>query len=94
MKPTAILLNTSRGPLVDEAALAHALRTGGIMAAGIDVMEQEPPRLDNELLQLSNCYVTPHIGWATTEARQRMMDIIVANVAAFLSGHPINVLIN
>ena len=91
MRHDAILLNTSRGPLIDENALAEALRRRHILAAGIDVMENEPPRPDNPLLALDNCYITPHIGWASTEARQRLMDITVANVQAYLAGAPINV---
>lgn len=91
MKPTAILLNTGRGPLVDEQALAEALRDGEIYAAGADVLVNEPPAADNPLLHSPRCFITPHIAWATKEARVRLMDIAVANVAAFLSGKPQNV---
>lgn len=91
MKPTAILLNTGRGPLVDEQALAEALRDGEIYAAGADVLVNEPPEADNPLLHSPRCFITPHIAWATKEARVRLMDIAVANVAAFLSGKPQNV---
>ncbi|MBR5101801.1 MAG: D-2-hydroxyacid dehydrogenase, partial [Muribaculaceae bacterium] len=79
MKPTAILLNTSRGPLVDEVELAKALHEGRIAAAGVDVLEQEPPPFDCPLLSAPNCYFTPHIAWATREARERLMDVVVAN---------------
>ena len=91
MKPTAILINTGRGPLVDEAALADALNGGRIMAAGIDVLEDEPPRNGSPLIGARNCYITPHIAWATKAARERLVDIAVANVKAFLRGEPQNV---
>lgn len=91
MKPTAILINTGRGPLVDEAALADALNGGRIMAAGIDVLEEEPPRNGSPLIGARNCYITPHIAWATKAARERLVDIAVANVKAFLRGEPQNV---
>lgn len=90
MKPTAILINTGRGPLVDENALADALNRGGLRGAGVDVLSCEPPTIDNPLLYARNCYTTPHLGWATAEARQRLMDIAVANVANFLKGNPTN----
>lgn len=91
MKPSAILINTGRGPLVDEIALAAALNSGALRGAGVDVLSCEPPSIDNPLLYARNCYTTPHIGWATTEARQRLMDIAVANVANILKGTPTNV---
>ncbi len=91
MKPSAILINTGRGPLVDEKALADALNKGKLRGAGVDVMSCEPPTLDNPLLYARNCYTTPHLGWATVEARQRLMDIAVANVANFIDGAPTNV---
>ena len=91
MKPTAILINTGRGPLVDEKALADALNSGRLRGAGVDVLSCEPPTIDNPLLYARNCYTTPHLGWATFEARQRLMDIAVANVANFIEGTPTNV---
>jgi glycerate dehydrogenase len=91
MKPTAFLVNTGRGPLVDEAALAEALNSGAIAGAGLDVLAVEPPPEDNPLLSAKNCSITPHIAWATRSARQRLMDIAVSNVAAFMRGEPCNV---
>ncbi len=91
MKPSAILINTGRGPLVDEAALAAALNKGQLRGAGLDVLSCEPPTIDNPLLYARNCYTTPHLGWATVEARKRLMEIAVANVANFLEGTPTNV---
>lgn len=90
MKPSAILINTGRGPLIHEADLAEALNTGEIYAAGLDVLVQEPPQADNPLLKAHNCFITPHIAWATREARSRLMDIAVQNVKSFLNGTPIN----
>lgn len=91
MKPDAILINTGRGPLIDEDALVRALNEGRIYAAGLDVLSQEPPRSDNPLLSARNCFITPHIAWATFEARQRLMHIAVSNIAAWQSGAPQNV---
>jgi glycerate dehydrogenase len=91
MKPTAFLINTSRGPLIDEKALADALNAGKIAGAGLDVLSQEPPEADNPLSKAKNCYITPHIAWATRAARQRLMDIAVANIRAFMNGRPQNV---
>lgn len=91
MKPTALLLNTSRGGLVDEAALARALDAGRLAGAGVDVLSEEPPPPDNPLLRARNAVVTPHCAWATRAARQRLLDITVANVRAFQAGRPVNV---
>lgn len=91
MKPTAFLLNTSRGPLVDDQALAEALNSGRIAGAGLDVLATEPPPASNPLLAAKNCLITPHLSWATRAARARLMDIAVDNVRAFLQGKPQNV---
>jgi len=91
MKPTAFLINTSRGPLVDQHALADALNNDRIAGAGIDVLCTEPPTGDNPLPTAKNCYITPHIAWATREARARLMATAIENVKAFLSGAPENV---
>jgi glycerate dehydrogenase len=91
MKPTAFLLNTSRGPLIDESALAKALNEGRLAGAGLDVLAVEPPTADNSPLRAKNCLVTPHIAWATRAARSRLMDAVVENVRAFLAGNPKNV---
>jgi glycerate dehydrogenase len=90
MKPSAFLLNTSRGPLVVEQDLADALNAGLIAGAGIDVVPQEPPVDGSPLFSAKNCIVTPHMAWATLEARGRLMDIAVNNVKAFLAGAPVN----
>lgn len=90
MKASAYLINTSRGLLIDEAALAEALHSGNIAGAGLDVLSQEPPPADNPLLKAPNCYVTPHLAWATLAARQRLMAVLVDNVRAFLDGRPQN----
>jgi glycerate dehydrogenase len=91
MKPTAFLLNTSRGPLVDQSALAEALNSGRIAGAAMDVLAKEPPPADNPLLTAKNCILTPHLAWATRAARSRLMKIAVENVRAFLQGKPQNV---
>lgn len=91
MKTTAILINTGRGPLVDEEAVAKALHEGRLAAYGADVMTQEPPSKDNPLFGEPNAYITPHIAWATYEARTRLNKQVAANVKAFIEGNPINV---
>lgn len=91
MKPGVLLINTGRGPLVDEAALREALLNGHVAGAAMDVTEQEPIPADSPLLGLDNCLITPHIAWAAKEARQRLMNTVVKNVRAFLQGSPVNV---
>jgi glycerate dehydrogenase len=91
MKRSAFLLNTSRGPVVVEQDLADALNNGIIAGAGIDVLSMEPPAKENPLLKAKNCLITPHIAWATKEARERLMDIAVSNIAAFIDRKPVNV---
>lgn len=91
MKPAAFLINTSRGPLVDETALADALNAGKIAGAALDVLSVEPPPADHPLLTAKNCLITPHLAWATRAARARLMQTAIANVAAFLAGTPQNV---
>ncbi len=92
MKPTAILINTGRGPLVDESAVAQALSDGRLRAYCADVLSVEPARADNPLLKAPRCYLTPHIAWASREARLRLIDIATRNLASFLNGTPINVI--
>lgn len=91
MKETAILINTSRGPVVDEQALADALNSGRIAAAGLDVLKTEPASRNNPLLTAKNCYITPHIAWAAKETRTRLLKILEENIAAYLNGTPQNV---
>ena len=91
MKPTAILINTGRGPLIDEQALAAALRAGQLQAAGLDVLQQEAPLDGSPLIGAPNCFITPHIAWATRAARERLQQIALQNVQAYLSGEPQNV---
>lgn len=90
MKKNAVLINTSRGQVIDETALADALKNGIIAGAGLDVLETEPPRADCPLFGLDNCYITPHIAWAGFETREQLMKICRENVEAFLSGKPVN----
>jgi glycerate dehydrogenase len=91
MKKTAFFLNTSRGPVVVEEDLAYALNSDLIAGAGIDVLSSEPPSGDNPLLRAKNCIITPHIAWATLEARIRLMDITISNLSGFLENKPVNV---
>lgn len=93
MKPTAILINTGRGPLIDEKAVAEALKAGRLGAFGADVLSSEPPASDNPLLTAPNSYITPHIAWATKEARERLMAIAVENLNAFLRGEVLNAVV-
>ena len=90
-KPSVMIINTSRGPVVDENALAAALNSGRIAAAAVDVLSTEPPAKDNPLLSAKNCVITPHIAWAGFETRQRLMGVLKENFAAFFNGSPINV---
>lgn len=91
MKPNAFLINTSRGLLIDEKALADALNSGIISGAGLDVLSAEPPKPDNPLLSAKNCFITPHISWATRAARERLMKIATDNVRSFIEGKPKNI---
>jgi glycerate dehydrogenase len=91
MKKTAFLLNTSRGPLIDEGALADALNEERIAGAALDVLSSEPPRSYNPLLTARNCIITPHIAWATRSARARLMKAAIENVAAYIGGKPVNI---
>ncbi|MDB2499639.1 D-2-hydroxyacid dehydrogenase [bacterium] len=90
VKDSAILINTGRGQLVDEAALALALNAGQIAGAGLDVLSSEPPKQDNPLFLAKNCFITPHIAWATKAARSRLMDMAVENLRSFQNGEVIN----
>ena len=91
MKPTAILINTGRGPLVNEKDLADALNKGVIAAAGLDVLSSEPPQIyQPPVLTAKNCFITPHIAWATKEARVRLMRIAVGNLKGFIKGEIVN----
>jgi len=90
MKKSAMIINTSRGPLIDEQALVDALDDGKIAGAAVDVLSTEPPRDENLLIKNPKCIVTPHIAWAPKESRSRLMDIAVQNLDSFLKGHPIN----
>jgi glycerate dehydrogenase len=91
MKDSVIIINTSRGPLINEQDLADALNGGKVYAAAVDVVSAEPIKADNPLLKAKNCIITPHIAWAPKESRQRLMDIAVENLSSFLAGSPINI---
>lgn len=91
MKPTAFIINTSRGPLIKEVDLIEALQNGKIAGAGLDVQEQEPPELDNPLFTMDNVIMTPHIGWKRLESRQRLIQIMADNIGAFIKGIPTNI---
>ena len=91
MKDGVIIINNSRGGLVIEQDLADALNSGKVYAAGLDVVSTEPIRGDNPLLKAKNCMITPHISWAAKASRQRIMDITVNNIKAFMDGAPVNV---
>jgi glycerate dehydrogenase len=91
MKRTAFLLNTSRGPIIVEEDLAQALNSGRIAGAAVDVLSSEPPPITNPLFNVKNCLITPHISWATEEARIRLMAGALSNLSAWLSGNPLNV---
>jgi len=93
MKPTAFLINTGRGALINEGDLIEVLKNRGIAGAGLDVQEKEPPVEDSSLYTLDNVILTPHIGWKRLETRQRLMDIVADNVAAFVAGSPKNVVV-
>jgi glycerate dehydrogenase len=93
MKSSAIVINTGRGPLVDEQALADALNNGTIAGAGLDVLSTEPPAGDNPLLSAKNCVITPHIAWASREARSRLIGIAAGNLSSYLGGNPKNLVI-
>lgn len=91
LKPTALLINTARGGLVDESALAEALNQGKLAGAGLDVLTQEPPPPSCPLLTARNCVITPHVAWAAQEVRARLIDEVAENLRCFLAGHPRNV---
>lgn len=91
MRPGSIIINTGRGQLVNEQDVADALESGQLLGYGADVLTEEPPRADNPLLKQPHAYITPHIAWATKEARQRLLNICVENIKAFQAGEPINV---
>ena len=91
MKPTSVLINTGRGGLINEQDLANALRSGQISAACLDVLSTEPPMPDNPLISVQNCFITPHIAWATFEARCRLLNITTHNLESFITGNPLNV---
>ena len=91
MKRGAILVNTARGGLLDEAAVAEALNNGHLAAAAVDVLSIEPPPANNPLLKAKNCLITPHIAWAGLNARRRLLDITFDNIRGFCQGKPVNI---
>ena len=91
MKPSAFIINTSRGALIDEAALIEALENGTIAGAGLDVQENEPPEENSPLYTMDNVLLTPHMGWKGLETRQRLVSILADNIKKFIEGNPINV---
>ena len=91
MKDGVIVINTSRGGLIDEQALKDALDSGKVSFAAVDVVSEEPIKPDNPLLRADNCIITPHIAWASKESRKRLMDTAVMNLVSYLDGEPINV---
>ena len=91
VKPGAFLINTSRGPLVQDAAVYEALTSGRLAGAALDVLSSEPPSVENPLLSAPNCIITPHIAWGTKEARMRLMKMAVENLSAYIAGTPQNV---
>lgn len=91
MKPSALIINTARGPLINEADLANALNNNLIAGAGLDVLSTEPPAHDNPLLKAKNCIITPHNAWMSLEARQRVLDVTAVNIRSFMDGKPVNV---
>ena len=91
MKPSAFIINTSRGALIDEAALIEALENGTIAGAGLDVQENEPPAENSPLYTMDNVLLTPHMGWKGLETRQRLVSILADNIKKFIEGNPINV---
>lgn len=93
MKPTAFIINTARGALIDEAALIEALKEGRIAGAGLDVQEVEPPAADNPLYDMENVIITPHMGWRGLETRQRLVSIAADDIKNFLAGTPVNVIV-
>lgn len=90
-KDGAVIINTSRGPVIDDSTLAHALNSGKLGGAGLDVLSVEPPKKDNPLFGAKNCFITPHIAWAAFETRERLMNILKSNVESYLNGHLQNV---
>ena len=92
MKPNAIVLNTARGGLIDESALASALNSGKIAAAAVDVLSEEPPKESNPLLSAKNCVITPHIAWASNEAKMRLLNVVEQNIVDWLSNRQTNVI--